>query len=72
MLGKEGFEEVIDNENRAKVRDRVLKILNEKTFAEVESIQGKLFLKEKIAQEINSTLNEGVVKDVYFSEFVVQ
>lgn len=72
MLGKDGFEEVIDTENRAKVRDRILKILNEKTFSEVESIQGKLFLKEKIAQEINSTLKEGVVKDVYFSEFVVQ
>ena len=72
MLGKDGFEEVIDTENRAKVRDRVIRILNEKNFSEVESIQGKLFLKEKIAQEINTTLKEGVVKDVYFSEFIVQ
>ena len=72
MLGKDGFEELISSENRAKARDRIVRILNEKSFAEVESIQGKLFLKDRIAGEINSILKDGVVKDVYFSEFVVQ
>lgn len=72
MLNKDGFEEVIDPDNKARSRDQIIKILNDETFANIESIQGKLFLKDRIASEINSILSDGVVKDVYFSEFVVQ
>jgi flagellar FliL protein len=72
MLGKEGFEEVISSDNRAKARDRIVRLLGDKNLADIESIQGKLFLKDRIAMEINSLLDKGVVKDVYFSEFVVQ
>lgn len=72
MLGKDGFEEVINPDNRAKARDRIVRVLNDKTFAELESIQGKLFLKDRIATELNGILDKGVVKDVYFSDFVVQ
>lgn len=72
MLGKQDFEEVMNFDNRARVRDRILQLLNDKSFAELESIQGKLYLKDKIAMEINTILNKGVVKDVYFTDFVVQ
>lgn len=72
MLGKEGFEEVMDPENRARARDKIVRILNEETFSDLESIQGKLFLKDKIALEVNDILHKGVVKDVYFSDFVIQ
>ena len=72
MLGKDGFEEIISTDNRAKARDKIVRMLNDKTFGDLESIQGKLFLKDRIAMEINSILDKGVVKDVYFSEFVVQ
>lgn len=72
MLGKEGFEEVMEPENRAKARDRIVRMLNEKSFTDLDSIQGKLFLKDKIAGEVNGILRRGVVKDVFFSDFVVQ
>lgn len=72
MLGKEGFEEVINTENRAKARDRIVRVLNEKAFGDLESIQGKLFLKQSITSEINGILKKGIVKDIYFSEFIVQ
>ena len=72
MLGKDGFEEIINSDNRAKARDQIVRILNDQTFGDLESVQGKLFLKDRIAMELNSLLAEGVVKDVYFSEFVVQ
>lgn len=72
MLGQEGFEEIMEPENRAKTRDRIIRLLNEEGFTELDSIQGKLFLKDKIATEVNSILARGVVKDVYFSDFVVQ
>ncbi len=72
MLGKNGFEEVINTEHRAKARDKIVRLLNESGFSELESIQGKLFLKDKIAFEVNSILRTGVVKNVFFSDFVVQ
>ena len=71
MLNRDGFEEVMDVDNRAKARDKILSLLNSKTFPDVESIQGKLFLKDQIAGEINNILHQGIVKDVYFSHFVV-
>jgi len=72
MLGKEGYEEIMTPDSRAKARDKIVRVLNEKTYTELESIQGKLFLKDTIAMEVNSLLREGVVKDVFFSDFVVQ
>lgn len=72
MLGKDGFEEVMAPESRARARDRIVRLLNDNTFTDLESIQGKLFLKDKIAGEINGILKRGVVKDVFFSNFLVQ
>lgn len=72
MLGKEGFEEIMEPENRAKSRDRIVRLLNENPSADLETIQGKLFLKDKIAGEVNHILKRGVVKDVFFTEFIVK
>lgn len=72
LLDHEGFEEIINTENRARARDRIVDLLNSKTFGDVETLQGKLFLKENIAYEINQILPRGSIKDIYFTEFVVQ
>lgn len=72
MLGKEGYEEIMGPDSRAKARDKIVRVLNDKTFSELESIQGKLFLKDTIAMEVNSVLKDGVVKDVFFSDFIIQ
>lgn len=70
MLDKDGFEEVVSLGPQA--RDKVVEILNNKEFKDVETIQGKLFLKDQIAVALNEFLSTGVVKDVYFSGFLVQ
>lgn len=70
MLDEEGFEEVVRLGPQA--RDEVVRLLGSKTFADIESVQGKLFLKDQIAAIVNHSLKRGVVKDVFFSEFVVQ
>lgn len=70
MLDKEGFEEVVTLGPRA--RDTVVQLLNNKEFKDVETIQGKLFLKDQIAINLNQFMKKGVVKDVYFSNFLVQ
>ncbi len=71
MINAESFENIMDNDNRARARDRIVKLLNEKTFDDLESIQGKLFLKDKIVSEVNQVLKIGLVKDVYFTDFVM-
>jgi flagellar FliL protein len=71
MIGPESFQEIMDLENRAKARDKIVRVLNDKTFDDLESIQGKLFLKDKIVEEVNKILDKGLVKDVYFTDFVM-
>ena len=70
MLDQEGFEEVVHNLSHE--RDMIVALLNKKEFAEIESLQGKLYLKNEIASQINLTLKSGLVKDIYFDKFLVQ
>jgi flagellar FliL protein len=70
MLDKEGFEEIVRNSPAA--RDEIVRILNRKKFDDIESIQGKLFLKDQISVALNRSMNAGVIKDIYFNQFLVQ
>ena len=70
MLDKDGFEEIVRNSPAA--RDTIVRILNGKQFDDVESIQGKLFLKDQISVTLNQSLKAGVIKDIYFSDFLIQ
>ncbi len=72
MLDDEAFEEVMNIESRAKARDAILRLMNRKSFSELEPLQGKLFLKDEIIKEMNGILEKGVVRNVFFSDFVVQ
>tara|TARA_B100001248_G_scaffold241870_2_gene208938 strand:+ start:7079 stop:7639 length:561 start_codon:yes stop_codon:yes gene_type:complete len=70
MVDENGYEEVITKTTEA--RDRIAKILNEKSFTDLESIQGKLLLKDEIIGTLNRFLDQGVVKGIYFTNLVVQ
>ncbi|MCC6278590.1 MAG: flagellar basal body-associated FliL family protein [Oligoflexia bacterium] len=70
MLSDEGYEEVVSQMPVA--RDQIVRILNRKKYEDIETIQGKLFLKDQIMTVMNSILRKGSVKEVYFNEFVVQ
>jgi flagellar FliL protein len=70
MMDGKGFEEVV--RLGAHARDGIVKLFNRKRFSDIETIQGKLNLKDQIASIVNAELKEGTVKDVYFNEFVVQ
>jgi flagellar protein FliL len=70
MLDAEGFEEIINL--GAKGRDTIVRIINGKTYEDIETLQGKLHLKNDIITHLNKELSQGVVKNVYFSDFVVQ
>jgi flagellar FliL protein len=72
MLNAQSFTEIMDADKTARARDSIIRLLNDKSFSDIETIQGKLFLKDKIVEEVNKVLLVGLVKDVYFSDFVVR
>jgi flagellar protein FliL len=71
MISPVAFQEIMDLDNRARARDKIVRILNDRTFDDLETIQGKLYLKDKIVTEVNQILERGLVKDVYFTDFVM-
>lgn len=70
MLDEEGFEEVASL--GAEPRDAIMRVFNRKRFHQLETVQGKLHLKNEIIRSVNAHLKVGVVKNVYFSRFIVQ
>ncbi|MBI3075661.1 MAG: flagellar basal body-associated FliL family protein [Deltaproteobacteria bacterium] len=54
------------------MRDAVLLLLTSKTFDEVQSVEGKLKLREEIVSKLNATLPAPMIRRVYFTEFVIQ
>jgi len=57
---------------RPKIRDFIVVVLSSKTFEQVESNDGKDFLREEIRNKINGYLTRGQIKNVYFTQFIVQ
>ncbi len=54
------------------VKDSILILLSSKTFEEVYTVQGKFKLRDEIISRTNSFLKTGKVKNIYFTEFVIQ
>ncbi|MBZ4686158.1 MAG: flagellar basal body-associated protein FliL [Desulfomicrobiaceae bacterium] len=55
-----------------KVKDALLLLLSSKTFADVATMDKKLELKLQVVERLNQILGKSKVRDVYFTEFVVQ
>ena len=53
-------------------RDVIIRILSSKSLEEISTIKGKEKLKEQIVSDLNMRLKDGKVKNVYFTDFVVQ
>lgn len=53
-------------------RDIIIRQLSSKSLEEISTVKGKDKLKEEIVREINTRLKDGKVKNVYFTDFVVQ
>jgi len=69
----ENEETVVEvNERMPQIRDSILLLIGNKTFAELNDLQGKLQLRAEIIVRLNKLLKKGKVKGIYFTEFVVQ
>jgi flagellar FliL protein len=53
-------------------RDIIIRQLSSKSLEEISTLKGKEALKEGIVNELNTRLKDGKVKNVYFTDFVVQ
>lgn len=60
------------NQRMPQVKDAVLLLIGNKTFAELNDLQGKIQLRAELINKINSILLKGKVKRIYFTDFVVQ
>jgi flagellar FliL protein len=70
-LNDEAAEEEV-GKRMPQIRDGVLLLIGNKTFEELQDLQGKKQLKAEIKSKINSFLKTGRVKHVYLTDFVVQ
>ncbi len=57
---------------QAQIRDAILSILTTKTFQDVQYLQGKNQLKNEIMAAVTRIATPGKVKQIYFTDFVVQ
>jgi len=57
--------------NDARIRDAVITLLAGKSFAEVQSPEGKVLLRAEVAARLNQILGAPRIVRVYFTEFVV-
>lgn len=67
-------EEAVEETNKRmpQIRDSILLLVGNKTFEELQDLQGKKQLKAELLSKINSFLQIGKVKAIYFTDFVVQ
>ncbi len=68
---QEGFEEEL-NVRLPQLRDVVLLILSSKTLGDIQGIDGKIALRNELIVRINQILKVGKVRNLYFTEFVIQ
>lgn len=54
------------------IRDKVITLLNAKTPKDLQSRDGRKFLKQEIQTSVNAFLESGQVSGVYFSTFVFE
>ena len=70
-VGKETDKQLIES-NDPQLRDSILLLLSNQTLSEINTMEGKLALKQALLSRMIQILGEGVVRRIYFTEFVVQ
>jgi flagellar protein FliL len=60
------------NKRNVEVRDAVLMILSSKEYNDIGNATGKMVLKRELIARLNKMLRDGQVKEIYFTEFLVQ
>ena len=56
----------------SQIRDSILMILSTKRFEDINSVEGKIALRDEIMTKLKSSLKDGNITNIYFIEFVIQ
>jgi flagellar basal body-associated protein FliL len=59
-------------ENKGKLKDVVLSVLGSRSLADVESPSAKAVLRAELVANLNKALSTGAIKQVQFTEFLIQ
>ncbi len=70
-LSNEEVQEEVEK-RMPQIRDSILLLVGNKTYEELQDLQGKKQLKAELTSKINGILQAGKVKAIYFTDFVVQ
>lgn len=54
------------------IRDIIIRTLTSKTYEDISTAKGKERLKDEIVSRLNEVLRDGYIKNVYFTDFIVQ
>jgi flagellar FliL protein len=54
------------------LRRSLYSLMSSKRVDEIDSLEGRVRLKKDIAEKMNILLNSGTVREIYFSEFIIQ
>jgi flagellar FliL protein len=70
-VGSEEDRTKVEN-NMARLRDTILILLSSQTLKDINTMEGKIELKNAIILRMNQILGNKTVRSIYFTEFVVQ
>ncbi len=72
-LELDGEELSLELDNKSPVlRDKIIRILSSKTLEEISSKKGKQKVSNQIMNTLNAMTTDGLIKGIYFTEFVIQ
>jgi len=54
------------------VKDIMIGLLSGQSFSDIRSTEGKDYLREELQTRLNAVVRKGIVRQVFFTEFVVQ
>ncbi len=54
------------------LRDVIILFLSEKSVNDIQGIDGKIVLKNNLITRINSVMGKGKIRNIYFTEFIIQ
>jgi flagellar FliL protein len=58
--------------SKTRIKDTILMHLSSRSFEEINTVEGKIGLKQALLSQINQMMGENIVSRIYFTEFVVQ
>ena len=54
------------------LRDVILLLLSNKSLDEIQGVEGKIALRRELILRINQVLQGGKIRNLYFTQFVIQ